>query len=149
MNVLVIGREGQLARALMDAAWPDGMRLTAVGRPDIDLVHADSIPRALDRAAPDLVINAAAYTAVDKAETEPLAAQAVNALGPEVVARTCARLGVPLIHVSTDYVFDGSKDQPYTEDDPVAPLGVYGRSKLDGEVRIARACPGHVILRTA
>lgn len=149
MRVLVIGRDGQLARSLLAAKVPAGLQLAAVGRPDIDLGAPATIVPALDRLAPDLVINAAAYTAVDKAETEPELAHAINAGAPGLVARACASRDIPLIHISTDYVFDGSKPAPYCEDDPTAPLGVYGRSKLEGERRVAAACPRHIILRTA
>ena len=101
------------------------------------------------RRAPDLVVNAAAYTAVDKAEQEPAAAHAINALGAGATAEAAAGLGIPVIQVSTDYVFDGAKPDPYTEDDPTGPLGSYGRSKLEGEAAVAAANPRHVILRTA
>jgi dTDP-4-dehydrorhamnose reductase len=147
--VLVIGREGQLARSLAEVEKPDGLELVLAGRPTIDLAAPATIPAAVDRFAPDVVVNAAAYTAVDKAESEPELAHAVNAEGPEILARACARRGATLIHVSTDYVFDGTKRDPYVESDPVAPIGVYGRSKLEGERRVAAACPRHFILRTA
>jgi dTDP-4-dehydrorhamnose reductase len=149
VKVLVIGRDGQLARSLAAAPKPDGLELAAIERPEIDLAKPETIAPVFDRIAPDLVINAAAYTAVDRAETEPELAHAVNAEGPGRVAAACARRGIPLIHISTDYVFDGTKPGPYFEDDAVAPLGVYGRSKLEGERRVAGECARHVILRTA
>jgi dTDP-4-dehydrorhamnose reductase len=121
----------------------------AVGRPTLDLAMPDGVEAAIAAVAPDLIVNAAAYTAVDKAESEPDLAEAINATGAEAVGRAAARLGVPVIHVSTDYVFDGSKTAPYVESDPVAPLGAYGRSKCEGERRLMAACPRSVVLRTA
>ena len=149
MKVLVIGREGQVARSLVDCKRPEGMAVVALGRPDIDLTDPDSITKAIDAVSPQVVVNAGAYTAVDKAETEPERAELVNATGAAHVAEACAERSLPLVHVSTDYVFDGTKNSPYEEDDPVAPIGVYGRSKLEGERLIATSCPHHVILRTA
>lgn len=108
-----------------------------------------SIVRCLDSTRPDVVINAAAYTAVDKAESEPDLAYAINARGPGSLAAACAERGVPLIHISTDYVFDGSKTSPYREDDAIAPLGVYGQSKADGEAAVRHSNPRHVIARTS
>ena len=104
---------------------------------------------AVARERPDVVVNAAAYTAVDKAESEPAAAHAINALGAERLAKACAANSIPIIHISTDYVFDGMKDGPYREDDPTSPINVYGHSKLEGEQRVAKACERHLILRTA
>ena len=109
----------------------------------------DTILRAFDRTAPDLVINTAAYTAVDNAKSEPDLAHAINAAGAAQIARICERNDVPILHLSTDYVFDGAKPEPYTEDDITAPLGVYGRTKLAGEHLVAAACPRHLILRTS
>jgi dTDP-4-dehydrorhamnose reductase len=145
----VVGSGGQLARSLVGRAAPSGLAIIAIGRPELDLLEPTSIGTALDAVQPDIVINAAAYTAVDKAESEPEMAIAVNAIGAEALARACSSRAIPFIHVSTDYVFDGSKSSPYSETDPVAPLGAYGRSKLDGEQRVAAACPKHIILRTA
>ncbi|MEZ5817096.1 MAG: dTDP-4-dehydrorhamnose reductase [Hyphomicrobiaceae bacterium] len=149
MKVLVIGTEGQLARSLREAVLPAGVTLESLGRPCLDLADAAGAAAAVERVRPGLVVNAAAYTAVDRAESDADAAFAINAAGPEALARACDELGMPLLHVSTDYVFDGSKPAPYVEDDPVAPLGVYGRSKLEGEQRVAVLCPRHLILRTA
>lgn len=149
MRIVVIGTQGQVARSLVAIAPAVGVEIAAIGRPHLDLARGDGVAAKIAGAAPDLIVNAAAYTAVDRAETEPEAAFAVNAGGAEAVAAAASRLGVPLIHLSTDYVFDGSKTSPYVETDPVAPLGVYGRSKLDGERRVASACPRHIILRTA
>ncbi len=149
MTLLVIGRNGQLARALVEAAARRGIALAARGRPDCDLTKPESLAAAIDEVHPDLVINAAAYTAVDKAEAERDLAFAVNSQGPGLLARLCAERALPLVHISTDYVFDGSKTAPYVESDPTAPLGVYGRSKREGERRVAVGNPRHVILRTA
>jgi dTDP-4-dehydrorhamnose reductase len=149
VKVLVTGRAGQLVRGLLEAADGAGVQVVAIGRPELDLVDEKSVAAAVAREHPDVVVNAAADTAVDKAETEPAAAHAVNALGAEHVARACAAHSVPIIHISTDYVFDGMKDGPYLEDDPTAPINVYGRTKLEGERRVAVACERHLILRTA
>jgi dTDP-4-dehydrorhamnose reductase len=115
----------------------------------LDLTDRVSVETALRSHLWDVAVNTAAYTAVDRAESEPEAAMAVNRDGPRFLAETCARLGKPLIHISTDYVFDGAKETPYLEDDPVAPLGVYGRSKAAGEEEIRARLGEHVILRTA
>ena len=149
MKVLVTGREGQLARGLLEAADGADIRVVAIGRPELDLADETSVATAVARERPDIVVNAAAYTAVDKAEIEPAVAHAVNALGAEHVAKACAANAIPIIHISTDYVFDGTKDGPYVEDDPTAPINVYGRTKLEGEQRVAKACERHLILRTA
>jgi len=149
VTILVIGREGQLARALVEAAERDGIELTALGRPSLDLTDAASIEPAVRELRPKLVVNAAAYTAVDKAVSDPDGAFAVNAVGAEGIAKACAAHDIPVIHVSTDYVFDGAKSEPYCEDDPTNPINIYGHSKLEGEQRIASACAQHLILRTA
>ena len=148
MKILVTGREGQLARGLVEAAGA-GLEVVAIGRPEIDLTDLRSAGAAIARERPDLVVNTAAYTAVDKAESEPAVAMAVNASGAEHVARACAAGAIPLIHLSTDYVFDGNKKEPYREDDAVGPINAYGRGKLEGELRVERACAQHLILRTA
>lgn len=120
-----------------------------MGRPELDLAAPETIGPALRAAAPDVVVSAAAYTAVDKAESEPEVADAVNARGARAVAAAAATLGVPVVHLSTDYVFSGNLERPYREDDVTGPVGAYGRSKLAGEVEVAAATPHHVILRTA
>ena len=148
MKVLVTGREGQLARGLLEAADGAGVQVIAIGRPELDLADGKSVAAVVAREHPDVVVNAAAYTAVDKAETEPAAAHAVNALGAEHVARACAAHSVPIIHISTDHVFDGTKHGAYVEDDPTGPINVYGRTKLEGEQRVVKACERHLILRT-
>jgi dTDP-4-dehydrorhamnose reductase len=148
VKVLVTGRDGQLARGLAEAAGA-GVQVVAIGRPELDITDEKSVVAAVARAGPDIVVNAAAYTAVDKAETEPAVAHAVNALGAEHVATVCAARTIPIIHISTDYVFDGTKSGPYLEGDPTAPINVYGGTKLEGEQRVAKACERHLILRTA
>jgi len=148
-RVLVVGGRGQVARALAGAGWPEGISLSCCGRDEIDLAQPKSVAGEVARRTPDLVVNAAAYTAVDRAESEPEAAFAVNRDGPAALAEVCAELGVPLIHLSTDYVFDGCKDGAYVEDDPVNPLSVYGASKEAGERAVRGILSAHVILRSA
>lgn len=147
--ILVAGGAGQVARAMANLPVPAGIRIVTRGRPQLDLLEPRSIESAFEDLKPDLVVNAAAYTAVDQAESEEAAAFALNATAAGELAATAARSGVPMIHISTDYVFDGTNAEPYMESDPVAPLGVYGRSKLAGEEAVAAANPDHVILRTA
>lgn len=150
MRLLVTGWQGQVAQALASAAAkrPD-IEALAIGRPALDLVKLPTILRTLADTRPDVVINTAAYTAVDKAEAEPEAASALNCDGARLIAEATAARGIALVHVSTDYVFDGSKSTPYVETDPTGPLGVYGRTKEAGERAVAAANPRHVILRTA
>jgi dTDP-4-dehydrorhamnose reductase len=127
-----------------------GHKVIALGRPELDLADPASIVRALNAAAPNVVVSAAAYTAVDKAETEKELAYAANGNGAGAVAAAARALGVPLIHVSTDYVFDGMLDRPYRESDPTGPTGVYGASKLEGEKAVLAAYPeGSAVLRVA
>jgi dTDP-4-dehydrorhamnose reductase len=147
--LLIVGAQGQLGRELVTEAGRAGIPILAAGRDELDITHADDVRRFIRDTAPRAIINAAAYTAVDKAESEPDAAHAVNVFGPENLARATAEVDVPLLHVSTDYVFDGSKSGAYDEDDPVAPLGAYGRTKEEGERRVRAAQPKHVILRTS
>lgn len=149
MTILVIGESGQLARSLAQAASEKGIALATAGRPKLDLLDADTVTAAIKDMRPSAVINAAAYTAVDKAETETDAAFAVNAQAVEVLALACAKADIPLLHISTDYVFDGSKAEPYIETDAVSPINAYGRSKLAGEELLRAAHRKHVILRTA
>jgi dTDP-4-dehydrorhamnose reductase len=149
VKIVVIGRDGQLARSLVEAADTAGVRVVAFGRPDVDLVDEKSVAAVVSRERPDAVVNAAAYTAVDAAENQSGLAHAINALGAEYVARACASNSIPIIHISTDYVFDGMKDSPYREDDATGPINAYGRSKLEGERLVAKACARHLILRTA
>lgn len=150
MRIAVTGREGQVACSLVEAAQGDrGNEIIAVGRPTLDLTHPETVLSAIEAARPDLVVSAAAYTAVDQAEDEPELAFAVNDKGAGAVAAAAASLGVPVIHLSTDYVFDGAKDTPYLERDEPAPRSVYGASKLAGERAVAAANPSHIVLRTA
>ena len=149
MKVLVIGNHGQLARALVESASSRDTSVVAMGRPKLDLLRPTTIAHAIEEIAPDVVVNTAAYTAVDKAEVEPGIAFATNAEGASFVAEACAQRDTPLIHMSTDYVFNGVLTRPYREDDQPAPLSVYGQSKLEGERHVADVCQRHVILRTA
>ena len=146
---LVVGHLGQVGRELMLRQAAAAAPLVGIDRETVDIGDASSVDAVVDRIAPALIINAAAYTAVDKAESEPALAYAVNRDGPAHLAAACARRAIPLLHVSTDYVFDGRKSGAYDEDDPPAPLGVYGASKLAGDIAVGRALPQHVLLRTA
>ena len=146
--LLVLGSEGQVARGLAAVAPGEGWTVTRIGRAQADLATAE-IPPLLAEHRPALVINAAAYTAVDRAESEPEAAYALNADLPGRAARACAEAGTPLVHISTDYVFDGSKPEPYVEDDPLAPLGVYGVTKAEGERAVEAAGGAAATVRTA
>jgi dTDP-4-dehydrorhamnose reductase len=149
-RIFVAGKSGQVALALRDAAARRAdIRLEAFGRPDLDMTIAENVRAAVAIFQPDLIINAAAYTAVDAAESDEAAAFAVNAEGTEALAKAACALDVPLLHLSTDYVFDGSKDTPYVEGDPTGPTGVYGRSKLRGEVLALEANPKTAVFRTA
>jgi dTDP-4-dehydrorhamnose reductase len=147
MTILVTGGSGQLAQALAEAGGARPVRV--VGRPDVDFDRITALPAMLAAAKPALVINAAAYTAVDRAESDAAAAWRANRDGPAVLAAYCAGAGIPLIHVSTDFVFDGSKGAPYTEADAPNPTSVYGASKLAGEQAVLAACPQAIVLRTS
>jgi dTDP-4-dehydrorhamnose reductase len=147
--ILATGGTGQVGTALRQLGPRFGIEIVAPGRETLDLASPASIEAAVARRDWHAVVNCAAYTAVDKAESEPDAAHAVNAVAPELLATATAGRGIRLLHVSTDYVFDGSKPSFYLEDDPVAPLGVYGASKEAGERGVRTANPDHVILRTA
>ncbi|MFC3550148.1 dTDP-4-dehydrorhamnose reductase [Lysobacter cavernae] len=158
MKILLIGGNGQVGDALLHALASLGevIATTRSGQLDdgracerLDLSDLDAIVPLVERLRPDAVVNAAAYTAVDRAEDEPEAAFAVNARAPERLAQACAALDIPLVHYSTDYVFDGCGTRPYRENDPTDPLGVYGQSKRAGEEAIACSGARHLILRTA
>jgi dTDP-4-dehydrorhamnose reductase len=147
--MLVFGGNGQLGRELVRTAASRQVPLTALARMDTDITDAAAVRAALAKYRPTLVINAAAYTNVDRAESDQAAAAAVNADGPAIVARACAQADIPLLHISTDYVFNGQKSAPTIESDPTAPLSVYGRTKAAGEVAVRDNLPRHIILRTA
>jgi dTDP-4-dehydrorhamnose reductase len=149
MKLLVLGAAGQIGRELCRLRWPANYRITGFDRAEIDITRREAVADAMRHERPDIVINAAAYTAVDRAESEAEAAFSVNTGGPGHLAAACKTAGIPLIHISTDYVFDGSKEGAYREDDPVNPLGVYGRSKEAGDRAVREALVEHVILRTA
>lgn len=154
LRLLVTGRAGQVALALAERAAAAGHVVLPLARPEVDLAaDADTLARAFATAIadhrPDAVISAAAFTAVDLAESEEQAALAINATAPGLLARAAADHGLPVLHLSTDYVFDGTLDRPYREDDPVNPLSAYGRTKRAGEIAVASANPDHAILRTA
>lgn len=148
MKILIIGQHGQVSRHLQHSLADLG-QLQVLGREQLDLSHSHAIIQAVQATQPDLIINAAAHTAVDQAEKEPGLARAINATAPGLLAEAAAGLGVPLIHYSTDYVFDGRKPAPYTEQDAPHPLGVYGSSKLAGEQAIKAVGGQHLILRTS
>lgn len=146
-KILVVGAGGQLGRELQRTVAAD-VDCVAVTRAQLDIADAEAVAACVAAATPQLVVNAAAYTAVDKAESEPAAAHRGNATGPETLARACAAHGIRLIHISTDFVFDGSASRPYPPEAPAAPLGEYGRSKYAGEVAVQGALPDALILRT-
>ena len=146
-TILVAGAGGQLGRELVRRA-PAETSCVALGREQFDLTEPDQVTETLDRITPRQVINAAAYTGVDAAETEVAAAWAVNSEGPRKLARACADRGIRLLQVSTDFVFDGESAHPYGPQDPAAPLGEYGRSKLAGENAVRDECPGALVMRT-
>ncbi len=149
MRALILGGNGQVAFELRRAAWPAGTSPTITARPDFDMTCPETLEPVLAAADPEVVINATAHTAVDKAESEPELAFAVNRDGPARLAELCARRGAVLLHISSDYVFGNDGEAPHTEDEPVAPLGVYGASKAAGEEAIRAALPRHLILRTS
>ena len=148
-RILVAGGSGQLAMALDAAAAGFGLEVRRAGRPALDFERPASIAEAFAGVAPSLVVNAAAYTAVDAAEDDAEAALRINRDGPAELARLCEAAGIPLIHVSTDYVFDGRKGAPYVETDPTAPQGVYGATKLAGEQAVLSLCTRAIVLRTS
>ncbi|MDD3354787.1 dTDP-4-dehydrorhamnose reductase [Zoogloea sp.] len=153
MKILLFGKNGQVGWELQRSLAPLGalIALDHDGAPGLsgDFSRPDSLIATLDAVAPDIIVNAAAHTAVDKAESEPELARALNALAPGVLAREAARRGTLLVHYSTDYVFDGSGSTPRTEDDPTGPLSVYGATKLEGEALIRQSGCRHLIFRTS
>ena len=148
MKILLTGKNGQLGFELQRALAPLG-EVVAVGSQECDLADADALRALVRRVAPDVIVNPAAYTAVDKAESDAATARAVNAVAPAILGEEGARLGALVLHYSTDYVFDGTKEGAYTEADAPAPQSVYGRTKLEGEQGLAAANPRHLILRTS
>jgi dTDP-4-dehydrorhamnose reductase len=150
MRLLIAGWQGQIARGLVEAApaCPD-VTACAVGRAALDICEARSIERALSQIEPSIVINSAAYTAVDKAESEAERAFALNRDGAKMLAEAAARRGIPIIHISTDYVYDGRKSEPYVEGDATHPMSIYGSSKLEGEDAVRQANSKHIVLRTS
>lgn len=149
MKILVTGARGQLGRELMDLAAAAGASLTGIDLPDHDIADRAGMAALFGELQPNLVINAAAYTQVDRAESEPQAAERGNHTGPALLAEICRRHDVPMVHVSTDFVFDGRQRTPYTPDTPPAPLSVYGRTKAAGERAVGRRLHRHLIVRTA
>ena len=153
MKILLFGRNGQVGWELQRSLAPLGplVALGSAGENGLagDFTDPDSIARTIREVRPDAIVNAAGYTAVDQAEGDAGRAQQVNAITPGVIAQAAAELGAWLVHYSTDYVFDGSGSRPWREDDPTGPLGVYGRTKLEGEQRILAAHPRHLVLRTS
>lgn len=148
MRLAVTGKNGQVVNALQALASAE-LEIVALGRPELDLAQSETVLKALREVKPDAVVSAAAYTAVDKAESEPEIAFAVNRDGARAVAQAASELGIPVIHLSTDYVFDGTKATPYVESDATGPTSIYGRSKLEGEQAVSKATGNYAILRTA
>jgi dTDP-4-dehydrorhamnose reductase len=148
MRILLLGKDGQLGRELQRSLAPLG-DITAWGRNECDLSQTATLYAKVIAAKPDVIVNAAAYTAVDKAESEPLLAHAINAAAPAILAQATLDMACKLIHYSTDYVFNGSGSTPWTEDAPTAPLNVYGKSKLEGEQAITASGCKHLIFRTS
>ena len=149
MRMIIIGAQGQVGSELTRRAPGLGHQALAWDQAELDITDAAAVDQALNASGADVVINAAAYTAVDKAEQEPERAFAINRDGPAHLAAACRRLHIPLLHISTDYVYDGRKPGPYGEDDPVAPLGIYGVSKQAGDEAVRRLLPRHLILRVS
>lgn len=149
MKLLIIGAKGQLGWELRTRGGQQELETVCVDLPEFDITDRAQVAAQVESVMPDLVINASAYTAVDKAESQAELAFAVNEAGPKNLATPCAALNIPLVHVSTDYVFSGDKKTPYYETDPVAPIGVYGRSKAAGEAAIRDRLAPHIIIRTA
>ena len=149
MKILVVGGQGMLGQELMACFPATEFTVVNYGLPELDITNEKSVHHVVDSVHPDIVINAAAFTAVDLAETEIDLAYAVNRDGPKHLGLSCRRMGVPLIHISTDYVFDGKSGRPYREQDPPSPLGIYGKSKWAGEEAIRQCHDKHIIIRTA
>jgi dTDP-4-dehydrorhamnose reductase len=151
VKILLLGANGQVGREILDIVKDVDcdLEIVGLGRAQLDVTCEDAIQKSVDRISPSLVINAAAYTQVDNAEKEPDLAYKINRDGPENIAKACDQYGIPLIHISTDYVFDGEKKGGYLESDTVNPQSVYGDSKLEGERCVQHALDKHIILRTS
>ena len=149
MKILLVGSGGQLGWELLNATKECGLDCEGLDMPGFDITDRGAVERTVSQEKHSLIINAAAYTAVDKAESERDEAFAVNAEGPGYLALVCAKRNIPLIHISTDYVFDGNKTSPYIETDTICPIGVYGQSKAAGEKAVREALETHIILRTS
>lgn len=147
MKILITGKSGQVAQALRHVHDPARHHLVFLGRPEIDLTHPYSLRDPILRASPDIIFSVAAHTQVDRCETEEADAFAINAESPGVLAKAAVELGIPIIHLSTDYVFDGVKGAPYVETDEARPVNVYGRSKLAGEAAVAAVAMRHAVVR--
>ncbi len=148
MRILLTGANGQVGWELSNRGGQWGFEVLALDRADLDVTDPISVSEEVNRSGVSLVVNAAGYTAVDKAESEPELAFAVNRDGPSYLASACGKAGIPLVHISTDYVFDGQKEGAYLETDPISPLSVYGKSKAAGEVEVRECLREHFILRT-
>ena len=149
MNILITGAKGQLGTELMRQGPDSGFSVFPADLPEVDITSPDPVRAAIREAGASLVVNCAAYTQVDMAESQDMLAFKVNSLGPAILAHVCSEMNIPLIHVSTDFVFDGSKRSPYLETDPISPVSVYGKSKAVGEAVVERILRRHIILRTA
>lgn len=147
MRILVTGKTGQLATALVERANRTGATVVPVGRPEFDLAQPAPLRDIIGELRPDVIVSAAAYTAVDRAEAEPERAHLINGAGPAALSAEAAKLGIPVIQISTDYVFDGTKRTPWTENDSPNPVNVYGASKLAGEKAVLAASPHNIVLR--
>ena len=148
MRILLTGANGQVGRELSSCGGQRGFEILALDRSDLDITDPVSVSREVNRSGVSLVVNAAGYTAVDEAESEPELAFATNRDGPAYLASACGKAGIPLVHISTDYVFDGQKKGAYLETDPVSPLSIYGKSKAAGEVEVRKRMREYLILRT-
>jgi len=149
VKILIIGSNGQLGWELCQRGKPHGFDIIPLDIPEFDITDPGAVKKSINQPGVSLVVNAAAYTAVDKAESEPKKAFAINCDGPADLAASCNEAGIPLVHISTDYVFDGTREQPYLETDPLSPLGVYGKSKAQGETIVRSLLTDHIIIRTA
>jgi len=147
VKILITGAEGQVGKELVNL--PTHHTIVPVGKKQLDITNRNIVKKTISAIHPDALVNAAAYTAVDLAESEPERAYAVNSIGPDHLAEVCTEFNILLLHLSTDYVFDGTSSLPYREDDPINPLGIYGKSKAEGEERVKSICRSYIILRTS